>query len=683
LTGGVTLAANASIGNAALITGSAGGIVAPTITLGGNTLTLTSGRLDTTNLTAGDIIISSGAAMILRNGTDSTGTLTINAGGIMAVRDYNNTSQTNTHSITLNGGTIGNALAVEGNGGGATGQTLKNAIFVDAGGGTLAGNNTAFGSTFANYALNFSGSFSGSGALALTGSRGIILRGDTSGYSGTATNSTTLSFNAGVANQTFNGILAGAGSITQNGTGVLTLAGANTNTGTTTVASGTLVLAGANTGNSAVTVASGATLRLDYDTQDNSKLHDSAVLTLSGGSVDLSSATGSHTEAIGSLTLSSNTNNFITRTGANTAVLALNTITRNAGATLNFGASGIATTDNLNSNGIIGTWATIGGTDFAVNSTNGADGLITAASYDLTSVALDTAANYADRHMSVDSSQTLGGAITPYTVNYKSAGAYTLNLTGTNTIKAGGVLVSPEVGNNTSTLTGGIIQTGTAGGDLRIFQNNTANILTIGSVIQNNTSASTLTKGGAGTLNLTGVNTFTGATNVIAGTLQFGNADAIATSGLVMTGGTADLAGINANILGIRSDVASAGTITNSAAGTGTNTLSITGGWWGNFSGAIQNGATAKTGLIMSGVNARFSLSGTSNFTGGLTVNGNGTTEGADTGVILGISSDSSLGATGNVVTLNNGGTLFNASSTTSGWSASNSPQPLPRGAAL
>ena len=48
----------------------------------------------------------------------------------------------------------------------------------------------------------------------------------------------------------------------------------------------------------------------------------------------------------------------------------MNTITRNAGATINFGASGIATTDTLNNaSGILGAWATIGDA-WAVNSTN-------------------------------------------------------------------------------------------------------------------------------------------------------------------------------------------------------------------------------------------------------------------------------------------------------------------------
>ena len=644
--------------------------------LNGKTLTLSGGAFTAgiRDITSGNIMINSGATFYSQNGgtqTSVTGTITINSGGVMDTRDLDNTAMSSVHTIALNGGQLGRGQ-VAGNNGGGAGTILKNNITVDAvNGGSIL--NTSSGGFGINYRL--AGSITGSGPLTLGGGVGVEFQGDTSGYTGTATGTGgTITFNPTIATQTFGGILAGSRPVVKNGVNTTIFAGAHTYTGATTISAGTLVLAGANTGNSAFTVGSGATLKLDYATQDNGKLHDSSVLTLSGGTVDLSSATGSHTEAVASLTLTANTANSITRTGANTAVLALNTITRGANATLNFGAGGIATTDSLNSNGILGTWATIGGTDFAVNSTNGADGLITAPSYDLTSVALDTAASYTDRHMSVDSSQTLGGAITPFTLSYKSAGAHTLTLTGTNTIKAGGILISSEVGNNASSLVGGIVQTGTAGGDLRIVQNNTASTLTIGSVIQNNTSARTLTKSGAGTLILAGVNTYTGATNIAAGTLRFGNANAIATSGLVMTGGTVDLAGFNANILGLRSDVASAGTITNSAAGTGTNTLSITGGWWGSYSGVIQNGATARTGLIVSGTNARFSLSGTNTFTGGLTINGAGNTDGADSGVILGIASDAALGATSNVLTLNNGGTLFNANSSTGGWSTGSSP---------
>jgi hypothetical protein len=151
---------------------------------------------------------------------------------------------------------------------------------------------------------------------------------------------------------------------------------------------------------------------------------------------------------------------------------------------------------------------------------------------------------------------------------------------------------------------------------------------------------------------LSGANTFTGQTNIAGGTLRFGVANALATSGVVMSAGALDLAGFNPSILGLRSDGATAPVVTNSAPGTGTNTLSITGGFFGNYSGSIQDGATAKTAVVVSGTNGRIAWAGTNTFTGGLTINGNGVANGADTGVILGINGDAALGATSNVVTI-------------------------------
>ena len=674
--GSTTLSANATISSAVPGADTSKMVGLGTLTLNGNKLTVASGGFSTgiRDITSGDVDINNGGTLYMQNGgsqTSATGTITINSGGRIDTRDTNNTAMTTVHAIVLNGGTLGRGQ-ITGNNGGGAGTILKNDITVDAvnGGSILNSSSGGFGLFY-----RLTGALGGSGPLTLGGGVGVEFQGDTSGYTGTATGTGgTISFNT-TGTQVFNGILAGTRPVQKVGSGTTTFAGANTYTGATTVSAGTLVLSGANTGNSAFTVASGATLRLDYDTENNSKLHDSSVLTLSGGTVDISGATGSHTEAVGSTTLTAGTFSSITRTGGNSAVLALNTITRGAGAYLNFGSSGIASTDNLNnSSGFIGTWATVGGGQFAVNSTNSADGLITALNYDLTSVALDTAGNYTDRHMSVDSSQAPDGAITPYTLTFNTAGAHTLSLTGTNTIKGGGIAVTSAVSNNASTLTGGILQAGTAGGDLLVNQANTANTLTIGSVIQNNTSASTLTKSGAGTLVLSGVNTFTGQTNIAGGTLRFGNANALATTGVVMSSGTLDLAGLNPSVLGLRSDGATAPVVTNSDPGTGTNTLSITGGWWGNYSGAIQDGATAKTAVVISGTNGRISWAGTNTFTGGLTINGNGVATGADSGVILGISSDAALGGTSNVVTLNNGGALFNANSTTGGWSSSSSP---------
>jgi autotransporter-associated beta strand protein len=70
----------------------------------------------------------------------------------------------------------------------------------------------------------------------------------------------TLSNNAG---STFSGVIrnsSGTVAVTKNGSGALTLGGANTYAGNTTVSAGTLLINGSTAGSSAVTVASGATL---------------------------------------------------------------------------------------------------------------------------------------------------------------------------------------------------------------------------------------------------------------------------------------------------------------------------------------------------------------------------------------------------------------------------------------
>ena len=67
-----------------------------------------------------------------------------------------------------------------------------------------------------------------------------------------------MSPNAG--GTTLSGVISGSGgSFTTNGAATLTLSGANTYTGTTTVAQGTLVLSGSVVG--PITVNSGATFR--------------------------------------------------------------------------------------------------------------------------------------------------------------------------------------------------------------------------------------------------------------------------------------------------------------------------------------------------------------------------------------------------------------------------------------
>jgi len=73
----------------------------------------------------------------------------------------------------------------------------------------------------------------------------------------------TILYHNSTANQTFSGVISGAGTLAQHGTGILTLSGTNTHTGSLNVELGTLVAASAGalgTTGTATVVTSGATL---------------------------------------------------------------------------------------------------------------------------------------------------------------------------------------------------------------------------------------------------------------------------------------------------------------------------------------------------------------------------------------------------------------------------------------
>lgn len=185
------------------------------------------------------------------------------------------------------------------------------------------------------------------------------------------------------------------------------------------------------------------------------------------------------------------------------------TITRNAanaGAlTIASGASVITST--ANTAGILGGWATFGGNTWAV--TNGNAAAITG----LGTFTNDwlTAAGNAD----ILASNTSGG-LTVNSLRFNTAGAITQTLSGVNVITSGGILVTPAVGANTTTITGGT-SLGSGTTDLIIHQNNTSGGLTIASLITGTTG---VTKLGAGTLTFNAQKTYTGTTNVLAGILD-------------------------------------------------------------------------------------------------------------------------------------------------------------------
>jgi len=170
-----------------------------------------------------------GGELILAGANTYTGDTTINAGtltvtgslGADTVNDY-------AGSIIVNAGTLVFNQAAD--------QTLSGEI---SGAGSLTQNSTGQTLTLSGANTSYTGGTTiTAGTLKVTGSLG---GGD---YGSAIANSGVLIFDQNTA-QELSGIISGTGSLTKDGTGTLTLSGANSYTGLTEVRAGTLALSGA------------------------------------------------------------------------------------------------------------------------------------------------------------------------------------------------------------------------------------------------------------------------------------------------------------------------------------------------------------------------------------------------------------------------------------------------------
>lgn len=203
----------------------------------------------------------------------------------------------------------------------------------------------------------------------------------------------------------------------------------------------------------------------------------------------------------------------------------------------------------------------------------------------------------ADATVHLDSTNTINGIIFGDTATGSaagwllddngSAGANTLTLAGTTPT----VTVNSLGGSKEATISAGLV--GTAG----------------------------LTKNGNGTLTLSGTNNYAGITTVNAGTLKNGSATTFSGKNILQLNNTAvfDLDGHDATFSRIVAPTPGT-VITNSAAGTGTNFLTVTNQLSG-IGALVMDGATAKTGVVLKNNNSTFSSFGVTNlntFSGGL-----------------------------------------------------------------
>jgi autotransporter-associated beta strand protein len=225
----------------------------------------------------------SGGSLDLANFSDTVGTFSM-SGGILA-----GSGTLSAATSTLSGGTV------------AATATLGGAAIVSTGNARLDGRSTASTLTLSSGTLVLGSAGRLAGGPAVDGSAGAGLAlagsetfGSLAGAANVVANSGTLTVGTANTSTSYAGTISGAGGLEKVGTGSLSLAGANTYTGPTTVSSGTLVMAagGSLAAGSAVAVSSGATLAFDGFSTGTfaNAVGGSGGLRVTGGIVTLSGA---------------------------------------------------------------------------------------------------------------------------------------------------------------------------------------------------------------------------------------------------------------------------------------------------------------------------------------------------------------------------------------------------------
>ncbi|MGH2567168.1 MAG: beta strand repeat-containing protein, partial [Bacteroidota bacterium] len=400
---------------------------------------------------------------------------------------------------------------------------------------------------------------------------------------GVAATTSTLTAGGDGTSTTFSGgILNGAGTVAlvKLGTGSLTLSGDNSYTGGTVMSAGSILVQHTNAlGTGDVTMNDAST-----GTNNTSLLINEALLDASGPANNITVANqGSGITSIG--TLGSLVPFGATFNG---------TLTLNKATTLVDGTGDQAkrTTFEGKISGAVGTLTMTGAgrIAFSMLLANDFVGDVVVTSGTL----LQTSSEF-DHIPDASNVQVAGGWQLITVPGSAVVGTETINnLTGSGLVKAF------SVGSGT----GVNLKVGSAGGSS-----------TYSGVMENFTSIFALTKVGAGTFTISGVNTYTGTTTINAGVLQLGAAGVIADGSAVtladVSGVVFDLNNFNETIGTLSGGGTTGGNIT-----LGSGTLTVTQGSEQTYGGVISgSGGLTKTGA------ARLKLSGANTYTGLTAVN--------------------------------------------------------------
>jgi autotransporter-associated beta strand protein len=564
-------------------------------------------------------------------------------------------------SLTFQGATTGAATAINVNGGSGTYVTqILAPVFVGTNS-PLTITNTG---TVTGGATNFTGVISGSSAITKEGNRGITLSGNNT-YSGA------LTINTGTVTITGNNAHIDSTNITVSGNAVPGF-GANTE--------GAMLILGSNSGGSTESGATGGWI------------NDSATVTLNGGVFRLNGSQATTTQETFATLIANEGSSRLDVGGNNTAgrttTLNLTDLTRTAGATLLLrrGANGTnrvfitngskAQLGMVGGDGANGT-TTIniipgmnGGTNISNDASdlvtyNATDGLRQLVTGEYVTTALDLSANPFENFrvglLSLTSDKTINALVYNGTNTNIGSGR-------TLTITSGTVIFTGATASIGTDATAGTLNFGAAEG---IVFANTGNLNTIVSVINGSNG---FTKGGTGTLTLSGANTYTGITTVAGGILKAGAANVFNntalslsnTNGNNLNGGTAnvvttlDLNNFDQRVASLAGGGVFGGNITLGSA-------KLTSGVANSATSTTYGGVISGTGQFEKTNASRQVLTGANTFSGGTTLNGGelrianttGSATGSGTVSVDGTVAGTTLSGTGfatGATTVGNGG---------------------------
>ncbi|MBY0322349.1 MAG: autotransporter-associated beta strand repeat-containing protein [Reyranella sp.] len=593
---------------------------------------------------------SGGTTTLSGNNTYSGGTLITS--GVLQISADTNLGAT-AGGITLSGGTLRAT---------ATMTTARNISLA-----TLGGVDVAAGTVLtASGTISGAGGFSkfGAGTLVLTGSNSYA--GDTGLNAGTVAVSAdnnlgnggrltfaggALRYDAGFASSraitlinpgsfvdtngndaALTGTISGASRLTKTGAGTLTLGGANTYAGGTRIDGGTVAVSSdANLGaSSGGLLLDGGTLR----TADSFNTSRNVELLGGGGTFDV---------VAGKLVLQANVTEGdgpgnLTKTGAGTLVLAgtadySGTTTVSAG-TLQGTTANLA--GNITNNATVSFNQTADGTYAGVMSGSGrllieGAGTVTLAGANSYSGTTTIAAGTLSITGALGTGDVVNNGRLAFDRNTDVAAANAISGSGSLTKQGNGTLTLSGINSYTggTTVSAGVLQGNTQSlqGDILNNAAVTFDQATNGTYAGSMSGSGMLTKSGAGTLVLTGVNSYSGTTTVSAGTLQ-GNSTSI--QGNILNGGS------------VVFDQSTNGTYAGAISGSGSLTKS------GNGTLTLDGANTYTGGTTVNAGTLRLSVGGPLASTGALTVTG-GTFDLNDRNQTVG-----ALSGSGGAITLGN-----------------------------